>query len=248
MKLRRSFYFTVIVLFMIVILSCMSFFQKDIHLYSTIIDGERDNKPTQCKIYDGLCANYTFDFLGVTNTSYFTYTQVSDNLLRVNWAHVGGTSSWIENKQTRSTSNSSGSYGVRNGSKAFLWLFTNISLGDLILIAVDGIGNHLFNVTDDLCCNYTGIGEVDVWVLQDLSYSGVAWYEKSTGTLLNGTFAWYSANSYKFSLISTNIFSYYQDQKNGGEILEYALFIFLPLGVSIIALATLRRRGISLNK
>ncbi len=233
---------------MIIILSSVSYFQKDIQLYSAITSGESENKSTQCKIYNGMCANYTFDFLGVANTSCFTYTQVSDHLFRVKWVHVGGTSSWNENKHTRSTSNSSGIYGVRDGSKTFLWLFTNTSLGDLILIAVDGRGNHLFNVTDELCCNYTGIGEVEVWVLQDMSYSGVAWYEKSTGTLLNGTFAWYSTNSYKFSLISTNIFSYYQDQKNGGDILEYALFIFLPLGVSIIALVTLKRRGISLNK
>jgi hypothetical protein len=233
---------------MIIILSSVSYFQKDIQLYSAIMGGENENSSTHCKIYNGMCANYTFDFSGDVSTSHFIYTQVSDNLFKVKWIHVGGTSSWNENKRSRSTSNSSGIYGVRNRSKAFLWLFTNISLGDLILIAVDGIGNHLFNVTDELCCNYTGIGEVEVWVLQDMSYGGVAWYEKSTGTLLNGTFVWYSANSYEFSLISTNIFSYYQEQKRNGEMLEYALFIFIPLGVSIIALVTLRRRGISLNK
>jgi len=227
---------------MIIILSGLSFFQNDTQLYSAIIGEERDYKSSQGKIYNGMCANYTFCFLEVANNSCFTYTQVSANLFKVTWVHVGGIASWIENKQTRSTSNSSGPLGVRNGSKAFLWLFTNISLGDLILIAVDGIGNHLFNVTNELCCNYTGIGDIEVWVLQDMSYPGVAWYEKSTGILINGTFVWYGTNSYDFSLISTDIFSYYQDQKKGGEILKYSLIIFLPLLISIIALVMLRKR------
>lgn len=225
------------------ILSGASFFQNDVQLYKTIIGGERGYESSQGKIYDGMCANYTFDFLGNANISCFTYTQVSTNQFKLTWVHRSGTASWIENKKTRTISNSSGLYGVRNGSKAFLWLFTNISIGDLILISVDGSGNHLYNVTNELCCNYTGIGDIEVWVLQDVSYpQGIAWYEKSTGILINGTFIWYFDHSYDLFLISTTIFAYHQDEELKGEILEYSLFIFLPLAISTIGLAILRKR------
>jgi hypothetical protein len=62
----------------------------------------------------------------------------------------------------------------------------------------------MFNVTRDLIYDLPGYGPIAVWVLEDLTMpGGVAWYEKSTGILLNSTFL-YSTGSYQFDFIDTN--------------------------------------------
>lgn len=62
----------------------------------------------QTEIFDGLYANYTFEFLGSTNKSVLSYTHVSGEYYNVSWTLQGsGRHSWIESIQTRVTSNSS---------------------------------------------------------------------------------------------------------------------------------------------
>lgn len=242
MKFKRMIYSTGIILIMIMFLGFISYyFNYDMPIYSTIFGRQDDFRPVQGKVYDGMYANYTFDYLGAVNNSCFTYSHISGNLYNVTWDSIYGTSSWIENTQTRITSNSSGIHGVRNGRHTFLWLFTNISLGDLILITVDGVGNHLYNVTDELRYNHTVLGDIEVWVLRDIYYpSGLAFYEKSRGILVNGKFVW-SAYFYRLILTSTNAFLYNHDQQSGGETPEYNLFLIVPV-ISIITLIVLRIR------
>ncbi len=209
-------------------------FHYDLRAHSPNFEAKDDLRISQGKIFDGMYGNYTLDFMESVNNSCFTYTRVSGNLYNVTWVNVGGTSSWIENKLTRITSNASGYYSIRNGRHSFLWLFTNISLGNLTLIAVDGVDNHLFNVSEELTCNYPCVGDIDVWVLQDLfEPSGVAWYEKTTGILINGTFVWHDDN-FSLTLTSTNIFEYYQYQDFVLEIPGYNLIVFIPLIVVIL--------------
>jgi len=253
LNLRRRLFIAFTILVIGITLLGISFFQNDIEFYSAIIGKEDSYKSSQGKIYHGLNANYTFDYLGATNASSFNYIQVSPNLFEVTWLNVRGRASWIENKQTRTTSNSNGSYGIREGSKTFIWLFTNISLGDLILIGVGGVGDRQYRVTDEFCCNYKGIGEIEVWVVQDLSYPGIAWYEKSTGILINGTFVIYGANVYEFTsyeltLLSSTIFFYYQDGERIGEISKFNLLLFLLLVMSFIALVTRKKEEIIKKK
>ncbi|MFX1288709.1 MAG: hypothetical protein ACFFFY_09160, partial [Promethearchaeota archaeon] len=95
-------------------------------------------------------------------------------------------------------------FGV--GQHSPFWLFTNISLYDTIPIGIFSEGDHNFYVTRDLIYNLPGFGLVEVWELEDLTLpGGLAWYEKSTGILLNGTFFYGGgAISYTFDFVDTN--------------------------------------------
>jgi len=56
-----------------------------------------------------------------------------------------------------------------------------------------------------LIYNLPGYGPVEVWVLEDLTVpGGIAWYEQSTGILLNGTFINSYGENYTFDFIHTN--------------------------------------------
>ncbi len=87
-----------------------------------------------------------------------------------------------------------------------IFIFTNISLSDMIPIAVDGEGDHIFNVSKEFLYDLPGFGPVAVWQLEDLNQSGgIAWYEQSTGILLNGTFYYNGGSSfYEFEFFDTN--------------------------------------------
>jgi len=88
-----------------------------------------------------------------------------------------------------------------------VWLFTNISLNDLVLIAVNGEGDHIFNVSDELIYYLSGFGWIEVWILEDLTTpGGIAFYEKSTGFLINGTFYYMGGiGNYTFDFVDTNV-------------------------------------------
>lgn len=203
-------------------------------------------KLSESKIFNGLYANYTFE-LGPTYACGFKYAIDSGDMYNVSWwlNGSGAIGSWQEDLQTRLTSNYSGfgpNFGV--GVHAPVWVFTNITLGDSIPIAVDGIGDHLFNISYEITFPYPGYGVLDIWVLQDLSYpSSLVWYEKSTGLLLNGTFIWISG-TYNLTLTETNMFPHYQppiDEIPGiPGIPGYILVVFLPLTI-VMTLLVLRK-------
>jgi len=194
---------------------------------------------SQSKVFDGLYANYTFEFLGATNNSVFRYTQVSGEYYNVSWTIQGsGSHSWIESIKTRVTSNSSGIFSYCNNRHTPIWQFTNISLGNVTLIAVNGMYNHVFKVSGETDHNYPGIGYVEIWILKDMNHRlGIAWYEKRTGLLLNGTFAW-SRGSYTLTLISTNIFSYYQVN---AKVIPWYNYLVIIMFVSIITLLIVKK-------
>ena len=190
-----------------------------------------DLQTSQGKIFNNFYADYDFESSGPTEPSTFEYTYDSSGLYNVTW--TVGTSLpayWQEDIDTRLTSNVDG-FGINfgNGVHAPVWAFTNMTLNDTVPIAVDGIGDRDFNVSDELSINYPGFGSLDIWVLQFTGFpSREAWYEKSTGLLLNGTFPNF-LDDYNLTLTATNMFSHYSAKRIPG----YSLFAFIPLTLII---------------
>ncbi len=167
-------------------------------------------KMSQAEIFDGMVVNYTFDGMGSTWNTGFNYQYDSGNIFNVTWWFSGaGSSTWLEDETTRLISSPSGSFAFSNGAHAPIWIFTNVSLYDLVLIAVDGMGDHIFNITKEKIFNIPGFGSVEVWQLEDLSVpGGIAWYEKSTGILIKGFFD-FGVGDYTLEFFNTNaVFSY----------------------------------------
>ncbi|MFX1478907.1 MAG: hypothetical protein ACFFCI_12320 [Promethearchaeota archaeon] len=221
------------VYFLITLLSLSTFL-----VFTSYSFGEENKLQTsQGKIFNGLYANYTFVSVLTYNTM-FTYNYDTGAFYNVTWLVQGsGTGSWLENIQTRITLNSSGGFG--NGVHAPVWVFTNLTVGDNVFIAVDGVGDHPFNVTSELSVTYPGFGSLNIWVLQDTLYpSSLIWYERSTGLLLNGTFI-YFAGSYTFTLTATNMFSHYQGGKGG--IPGYNVFVIITMA-AIFSLIIIKKR------
>ena len=165
--------------------------------------------PLQTKaLFDGMYINHIFTVPGFGGgASSFVYTQISANVFTVSWnAFVGGPllTTWDVNTQNRIMSNSAGDMVLGDGTHDPSWIFTNVSLGDIVPISVDGEGDHDHNVSGETTTNLPGFGMVHVWVLEDLhTPPGMLWYEKSTGILLNGTSYWMGM-SYVFDYVDTN--------------------------------------------
>ena len=194
-------------------------------------------KTSQGTIFDGLHADYTF-ISGVPEVSTITYEHDVGDLYNVTWnVNNSAPGWWQEDTETRLTSNVGGfgpSFG--NGEHTPFWVFTNLTLGDTVPIAVDGIGDYDYNVTKELTFNYPGVGNVDIWVLEQFIWpSSIVWYEKTTGLLLNGTFISF-IGEYDLILTDTNMFA-----QPAGGIPGYNIFVFIPL-VVIITLVSIRMK------
>jgi len=153
-------------------------------------------------IFDGLTIGYIFDQMGYDYDTNFTYIYFQDTLFYETWNLTGLPSyQWIVDSSTRLMSNGS-VFG--DGTHTPVWIYTDVTLGDVIPIAVNGEGDHMFNVVDEFIYDLPGFGPVGVWVLEDLNYSGgIAWYEQSTGILLNGLFYYYNG-TYNYTLEFTD--------------------------------------------
>ena len=165
-------------------------------------------------LYDGMFMNYSFTIFNEKYTIEYSYSALSRGIFHVDHTVYSGLNplqegSWDIDSQTRVMFNSLGGYSFGSGTRTPLWIFTEISLSDVIPIVVDGEGDHNFIVSDELTYVLSGYGTVDVWVLEDLTLpGGVAYYEKSTGILLNGTFFYQGGVfNYTFELINTNAFA-----------------------------------------
>ena len=163
-------------------------------------------------LFDGMYINHTFIMPGLgSGPSSFSYSHSSGDIYNVNWSIWIGDGWWDVNKQTRIISNSGGIV-FGDGYHTPAWIFTNVSLYDVIPIVVDEDGDHNFIISGELVYDLPGFGPVKVWILEDLDgFGGIAWYEASTGILLNGTFTYYGGSgSYTFNFVDTNVeFTYY---------------------------------------
>ncbi|MHA1747586.1 MAG: ABC transporter substrate-binding protein [Promethearchaeota archaeon] len=158
----------------------------------------------ETQLFDGL---YIKNIFYTFYNSNFTYTPYTGNLYNETFGvesmgtHMSYT--WLVDALTRIMSG--GSMFV-DGAHTPAWIFTSTSLYDTIPISVDGEGDHDFYVARELIYDLPGFGPVGVWELEDLTQpGGIAWYEKSTGILLNGTFFYAAgAANYTFDFVDTN--------------------------------------------
>ena len=198
-------------------------------VYAPPIPGESfflNNKKTEflsireIKVFDGLYINHTFSATGISAASQFSYTQISDELFHVDWDLFVGmqmqTSNWTENAKNRTMSNAIGGFG--SNAHTPVWIFNDASIGDSILIAVDGLGDSIFNVSRELYYELPGYGIVEAWELEDLNNpGGLAIYEKTTGLLIYGLF-------YYFEPFYGQIFSYEIEFEDTNAIFSYVTF------------------------
>ncbi|MHA1981428.1 MAG: CARDB domain-containing protein [Promethearchaeota archaeon] len=161
----------------------------------------------ETELFDGLFIKHTYSSMGYVYNTNFTYTPYTSSLYHETFgieymgSHISYT--WIVDALTRIMSG--GSMFV-DGAHTPAWIFTSTSLYDTIPIAVDGEGDNDFYVARELVYDLPGFGLIEVWELEDLTQpGGIAWYEKSTGILLNGTFI-YAAGAYNYTLdfVDTN--------------------------------------------
>ncbi|MFX1480940.1 MAG: CARDB domain-containing protein, partial [Promethearchaeota archaeon] len=163
-------------------------------------------------LFDGMFLNYSFTLWGASYPLEYLYSDASNGIFHVDYSlYVGGppqTGYWDVDSQTRVMSNSYGGISFGSATHTPLWIHTDISLNDVITIAVDAEGDHSFTVSDEVTYYVPGVGSVDAWVLEDSDVSGgIAFYEKITGILLNGTFFFTGgANNYSFEILNTNAF------------------------------------------
>ncbi len=192
-------------------------------------------------LFDGLFINYSFTLFGQTSPMEFLYSYISGATFHIDYIlhHEFGpqTGYWDVDTRTRIMSNAFGGLSFGIGTHTPIWIFTAISINDVISIAVDAEGDHDFIVSDELSYNLTGFGLVDVWVVEDLTIpGGIAWYEKSTGILLNGIFLYFGGlYNYTFEIFNTNI-EFNPTTTDNGISGYNLLFIIALLGVTIVFL------------
>ncbi|MFX1497936.1 MAG: DUF2341 domain-containing protein [Promethearchaeota archaeon] len=165
------------------------------------------------RLFDGMYLNHSLTYMDANfGLSYISYSYKSGETFNATWDFNLDTYiykyQWDVDFTTRLISNGGGSIIMYpDGSHDPAWIYTDVSIGDIVPIGVWFDGDHLYNVTDDLVYDLPGFGPLDIWVLEDLTYpGGLAWYDKKTGILLNGTF-YYSSGyyNYTFDFIDTNV-------------------------------------------
>jgi hypothetical protein len=169
------------------------------------------------QLFDGMYILNNFSIYDDDYCSTFSYTPYMGYLYYETWEIPGLVNdTWIVDTQTRIMSGGS-TFG--DGTHTTAWIFTNVSLGDTVLIAADAEGDHLFQVSSEISYDIPGFGAVDVWVLEDLDFpGGWAWYEKNTGILINCQFFWNVGGDYNYTMefIHSNVFTGFSDDFENG--------------------------------
>lgn len=201
----------------------------------------------EIKIFDDMYLNYSFTIFDEILSIQYSYTYLSDGIFHNNYSLYSEGSlmqggSWDVNSQTRMMFNSYGGISFGSGYHTPLWIFTDISIGDEIPIAVDAEGDHVFNVSRELSYKFPGVGTLNLWELQDLSFpDAVVWYERTTGILINGTFIYYGGLSfYIFGFGGTNAISV---SKAGDKVIPgYNLYILIGILCIVSTLIVKRKK------
>ena len=138
-------------------------------------------------IFDGLYMNHSITVWESGDVCNITYSHVSGSIFHVSAVGYYGesSSSWDVDVQTRIISNKTTCANL--GSYTPFWIFTNVSLNDAVVLG--GYGSKVFNVIAETVYFLPSVGFVEAWRLKGGGASDVvAWYEKSTGVLLEGNF------------------------------------------------------------
>jgi hypothetical protein len=164
----------------------------------------------EIQLFDGLFINYTFILFSDIYPSKFSYSHISESLFHVDWdvEEDGANMYWDVNAQTRNMENSGGD-GLQFGDNVHtpIWIFTDVSIGSILPIAVDAEAEHQFNITGEIFYDIPNFGLVEAWILEDLTLpGGIALYEKNFGILLEGIFFYYGGlYNYTFEYLESNI-------------------------------------------
>ncbi|MFX1356673.1 MAG: S8 family serine peptidase [Promethearchaeota archaeon] len=161
------------------------------------------------KLFDGLYLNHTLNLDGTIGPSGFEYTEFSGNIFHLDWfLNIGMLyhGYWDENGENRIMLNSGGDFYFGNSYHTPIWIFNDVNLNDTVPIAVDGEGDHIFNVSRQIYYELPNTSIVEALELIDLTQTGgIAIYEKSTGFLLEGVFYFDGgSNFYEFEFNDTN--------------------------------------------
>jgi len=177
--------------------------------------------------------------------SNFTYKEFTPDTYNVTWDLFVSTGSWSVDVSTRTMKYIDlGNPNFAPGISEVGWIHTNVSLHDLVPIAVIGMGDAVFEVIGELVYDLEGFGKIEVWVLEDIVFpNAIVWYEKSTGIMLNGSFIGPAVN-YTFAFLDTNAhFEYYTPPGGGGGIPGYNIIFFVTvIGVFSLIVAFRKRK------
>ncbi|MFX0148622.1 MAG: hypothetical protein ACFE8E_12870, partial [Candidatus Hodarchaeota archaeon] len=123
----------------------------------------------------------------------------------VTWDVPGSAlSTWSENRDTRVIVNDSGPWAFTDSDHTPMWIFTNVSVSDVVLLCIDADGDYPYMVIREFVYYLPGFGSIEVWQLENLIVPGFfAYYEKSTGFLIKGNFP-FLADNYTLEITYTN--------------------------------------------
>ncbi|MFX0098809.1 MAG: hypothetical protein ACFFCS_04450 [Candidatus Hodarchaeota archaeon] len=157
--------------------------------------------------FDGMCADYSFhsNVFG-DDVWHLNYSLLSMMTFTTNFTTDAGSQSngtWVVDFNTRRIMSSSTWPSIF--SHDTFWIFTNVSIGMKVQIGLLSGVDGVFTVTGSTIINSSTHGLLDVWILDQDGSTGVVWYEKSTGLLVNGTFDISGLIEYELSLLGTNV-------------------------------------------
>ncbi len=162
--------------------------------------------PAPSVLFNGLSYNWSGDFIGTpwSGTEYYEY--LGGNSFRCNESitDFGGTNNYtrtVDNRSRTITSTTGGSPWQVN-SDDWLWIYNNVSLGEKVNISGHTSGNREFNVSGETTKNALGL-ILDVWIL-DHPDGDIAYYDKITGLLIEGTFIYLAPFTYFIQVTETN--------------------------------------------
>jgi hypothetical protein len=193
-------------------------------------------------IFDGLYIKHNMTMFGVPLPSNFTYHEYEPDLYNASWSIMGSTGTWnvIVSKRRMINIDPFGPNWIP-GTAEVGWIHTNVSLNDIVPIAVDGAGNFPFQIIGETTHDLIGFGKVGIWVLRNTIYpNATVWYEKSTGILIKGTFVWGGGN-YTFDFIDTNAHFEYITPAGGGIPGYNIVFLVSVIGIFSL-IVTFRKR------
>ncbi len=163
----------------------------------------------EVSLFNGLYIKHSCNLASIEAYSYISYNKSYNSYHDVYWelniSNSYSTGEWDVDDNTRIMENSSGSFYFGNGYHSPFWVFTEIELGDTLPFASRYNVDNNFKVVDKIVHNIPGSGFVEAWILkQSMHNGGIAYYEKSTGILLNGTFMNTLSSNDTFNFIDTN--------------------------------------------
>lgn len=164
--------------------------------------------PASSPLFDGAYLNYTGGWTGYEN---YTYV-FGNNFSCYSYTSIGGLDNRNVNNATRFFTSNVGIFG--NNSYEWTWIFTNVSLTDVIPIAIRGGDYRNYTVTGETTKNRMG-QTFNCWELTDI-YGSRNCYDKNLGIFIEGDLG-DTSTTIKY-IIATNIPDFYAPTLTNGTV------------------------------